>query len=134
MNKYLFMIALAVICLVIAGCSESLPSAPKVHENHTPTIPSNPSPACGDTGSETVMYGAFLSWDCSDPDTEDIITYNVYADTINPPSVLYWTTNSSMCQLRGTPNKTYYWFIKAQDQHGAESIGPVWYFYLIRAK
>lgn len=102
--------------------------------NSPPAVPSNPLPACGDTLYKVWVYYSKIYWTSPDPDTEDHVTYEIYADTLNPPTKLYDTTNETACSFDGTLNKTYYWYIRAVDEHGAVAVGEVWYFYFMRSQ
>ena len=95
-------------------------------ENHPPDKPSNPSPANGATGVE---INVTLSWQCSDPDGDNL-TYDVYFGTGenqlkkvsgNQSSTTYKPSSLSY-------STTYYWKIVAWDEHGESSEGPVWRF------
>jgi hypothetical protein len=94
--------------------------------NTAPNTPSNPNPANHATG---ISITKDLSWTGGDPDAGDIITYNVYFGTTNPPPKVS-TNQSSTTFDPGTLNflTTYYWKIKAWDNHGASKAGPVWTF------
>ena len=95
-------------------------------ENHPPDKPSNPSPANGSTGVE---INVTLSWQCSDPDGDNL-TYDVYFGTGenqlkkvsgNQSSTTYKPSSLSY-------STTYYWKIVAWDEHGESSESPVWRF------
>jgi len=93
-------------------------------KNNPPNPPSNPSPPDGATG---VNVNADLSWTCSDPDG-DSLTYDVYFGISSPP--LYKTTTTQQTYDPGTMNYNteYYWKIKATDENGESTIGPIWDF------
>jgi hypothetical protein len=95
--------------------------------NNPPNTPSNPSPG---NGAVNINLDISVSWSCSDPDDDEIV-YNVYFEANdNTPDVLVSNDqnvnifNPDKLQL----NTTYYWQIIAKDEHGASTIGPVWYF------
>ena len=93
-------------------------------ENHPPDKPSYPSPANGATG---VDIDVTLSWQCIDPDGDNL-TYDVYFGTSsNPPKV---SDNQSSTSYTPSLNygETYYWRIVAWDEHGEKSEGDVWTF------
>jgi len=94
--------------------------------NQPPYQPSSPTPT---NGATNVPIAANLSWTCGDPNQGDIVTYVVYFGiSSNPPMM---TNNQSTTTYDpGTLNQltTYYWKIKAWDNHGASTIGPVWVF------
>jgi len=95
--------------------------------NDPPNTPSNPNPVDGATDVE---INAILSWDCSDPNgdeivydiyfeaedsTPDILVADDYSDTIFDPGLLEFGT-------------VYYWQIIAIDEHSASTTGPIWQF------
>jgi hypothetical protein len=96
--------------------------------NSCPYPPSNYSP-CG----EVVDNPFNMSWDGGDPDSEDMVTYDIYLSYYDPPSTLFATVgpypanqtriefgpvNLSLCE-------TYYWKVIAWDSYGACSDGPI---------
>ena len=94
--------------------------------NNPPNTPSSPSPANGSTG---VSITADLSWTGGDPDSGDTVTYDVYFGTTNPPAKVV-SNQSGTTYDTGTMNfnTIYYWKIVAWDNHGASTVGPLWYF------
>jgi len=95
--------------------------------NDPPYPPSDPDPADGATG---VDINADLSWNCSDPDGDDL-TYDVYFEADDPtPDVLVSDDQSETTFDPGTLDygTTYYWQIIAKDSHSATTEGPVWHF------
>ena len=93
--------------------------------NNPPNTPSNPSPA---NGATNVNLDADLSWTCSDPDGDDL-TYDVYFGDSSPPPLVS-SGQSSTTYDPGTMSHgtTYYWRIKAWDEYGASTLGPIWSF------
>ena len=96
--------------------------------NYPPNIPSNPDPYDGETKVDINMD---LSWSGGDPNTGDIVTYDVYFEAGDPtPDILV-----SNDQLETTYNPGsmefethYYWKIVATDNHGESTNGPIWNF------
>ncbi len=103
-----------------------LQAAVAVAENNAPPLtPSNPSPVDQATN---VPVTPTLFWTGGDPDSADIVTYDVYfGSTSNPPLVSEGqsATNYSPGSLNG---KVYYWRVVARDEHGFETEGPTWIF------
>ena len=67
-----------------------------------------------------------LSWSASDPDPNDVLTYDIhFGTTPSPPRVLNRVATTSY--KPGTLNFStrYYWKIVAYDNYGAKTIGPV---------
>jgi len=90
-----------------------------------PNLPFNPSPL---NGTMDVDINSDLSWNCSDPDSDNL-SYDVYFGTSsNPPLVS--TGQSSTSYNPGTMDfgTIYYWKIVAIDEYGAYTDGPIWSF------
>jgi hypothetical protein len=94
--------------------------------NGPPYIPSNPDPANGTTD---VPVNSDLSWTGGDPNSGDIVTYDVYFGiTSPPPSVAYSQSATTYDPGTMLSFTTYYWKIVAWDNHGASTEGPIWHF------
>jgi hypothetical protein len=94
--------------------------------NNPPYTPDNPSPA---NEATSVDVDTDLSWTGGDPDTGDIVTYDVYFGTTSPPPKLVSNhTSSSYQPATLQENTTYYWKIVAWDNHGASTLGAIWSF------
>lgn len=95
--------------------------------NNAPIAPSIPSPSDGATSQPTSLT---LAWSCTDPDSGDVLHYDVYFGTANPPTTVA-ASNINTASLPRTgldSNLTFYWRILARDNHGATTMGPVWHF------
>ncbi len=95
--------------------------------NDPPNPPSNPDPA--DEATD-VSIDADLSWDCNDPDGDDIF-YDVYLEANDTtPDILVADDYTATTFDPGTLEygTTYYWKIIAIDEHSASTIGPIWQF------
>jgi hypothetical protein len=96
-------------------------------QNHAPNEPNNPIPT---SASTDVSITIDLSWSGGDPDPGDIVTYDVYFGTTNPPPKIV-SNQSGTTYDPGTLNyNTFYlWRIRAWDNHGASTWSyMVWYF------
>jgi outer membrane protein assembly factor BamB len=96
-------------------------------DNNPPNSPTNPDPANGETD---VDINSDLSWNCSDPDGDDL-TYNVYFEENDPtPDELVSENQTGTTYNPGTMDyeTTYYWQIVAWDTYGESREGPVWEF------
>lgn len=94
--------------------------------NHPPYTPSLPLPEDGVTD---VSVNARLSWSGGDPDAGDLVTYDLYLDTNNPPFKVSENRPGAFYSASGLAYSTlYYWKIVARDPHGAQTEGPVWRF------
>ena len=94
--------------------------------NHLPFSPAIVKPILNSLVQET---STTLEWTASDVDSSDTLTFDVYFDTLNPP-----TTKISENQLTKVfdvsleSSKNYYWRVVVKDDKGGTSIGPVWGF------
>ena len=94
--------------------------------NLPPYEPNTPSPTHGATN---VPLNAILSWVGDDPNPGDTVTYDVYFDTVSPPT----KKASNQSATTYTPSSLtlttkYYWKIVAWDNLGASTVGPIWDF------
>jgi hypothetical protein len=94
--------------------------------NRAPNIPSSPTP---ENETQGVGVNTVLSWVGGDQDTMDIVTYDVYFGTENPPSlVVSKQSGTSFNPGAFNYDTSYYWKIVAWDNHDASTSGPVWEF------
>ena len=94
-------------------------------ENQNPNKPSNPSPANKQTN---VDVDHSLSWNCEDPD-EDELTYDVYFGGTNPPTKVVSNQSVNLYEPGSlTVKKTYYWKVVAWDQSGNSNSSMIWSF------
>ncbi len=125
MNKMVQILVVFIFSLLLLSCNKEETTQPP--SNKVPSTPSNPIPTNGATNTSRTPV---LSWVCSDPDAGDIVTYDIYFSSINPPDTRIdsdWIfTNYTLHDL--DTMRTYYWRITAKDTKGASSIGPVWRF------
>lgn len=94
--------------------------------NHLPFSPVLVSPALNSVQSGTTVS---LQWTASDVDTTDTLTYDVYFDTVDPPTEII-STNQSVSNLNVSlnPSTTYYWKVVVKDNQGGQTIGRIWSF------
>jgi len=96
------------------------------HPNQPPYAPSNPNPA---NGSTNILNNVTLQWTGGDPDSGDIVTYDVYFGASLPlakVSANQTTTSYSVTSLQY--GQKYYWKIVAWDHQGLSTTGPQWEF------
>gem|GEM_PF-6736903 len=94
--------------------------------NLPPNEPNTPNPAHGATN---VALNAVLSWVGGDPNPGDTVTYDVYFDTMSPPTKKI--SNQSATTYTPSPMDPitkYYWKIIAWDNNGASTAGDIWEF------
>ena len=110
------------------GRLDSGETDPNVYDdfNQPPETPWNNFPADGAVG---IDIDTSLSWSCSDPD-DDVLIFDVYFGTANPPTTPVATGQSDLTFDPGTLqySTTYYWRVDAEDVHGASTAGNVWHF------
>jgi hypothetical protein len=94
--------------------------------NHLPFAPELLQPAVNTTLNVTT---ATLEWNASDVDVTDVLTYDVYFGTTNPPTVKL-KENATVKTLAVTlePAKEYFWKVVVKDNKGGETVGQIWKF------
>ena len=91
-----------------------------------PQIPYNPSPPDLSSGQPITLN---LSWDCTDPNLDDTLTYDLYFGTTNPPPLMYQgLQNSSVNPGQLEYSTTYYWYVSVEDEAQNRTKGPAWRF------
>ena len=73
--------------------------------------------------SESVL----LQWEASDIDG-DIVSYEVFLDTLNPPITSLGTTSAAQMRADVTSNTTYYWSVQVTDSAYNSSKSTVFSF------
>ncbi len=94
--------------------------------NHLPFTASIVSPQLNAAvqGATTV-----LEWNASDVDSNDILTYDVYFGTVNPPTTKVASNQSAKTYTQNISAATnYYWRIDVKDNKGGVNKGQVWNF------
>lgn len=94
--------------------------------NHLPFAPEVVEPAINTVLNTTT---ATLKWDASDVDTADVLTYDVYFGTANPPTQKIGENKSEKTlNVNLQSSKEYFWKVVVKDNKGGETIGQVWKF------
>ncbi len=98
--------------------------------NCMPAVPSDPSPEQRSIGR---LPDLTIMWQCSDPDTGDSLTYDVYlgVPTLHHIELHVISGNQPEKFLRITglePETNYFWKVVARDALGYEAEGPLWSF------
>lgn len=95
--------------------------------NHLPFLPQLLQP---EINSFINPATANLKWTATDVDTNNVLTYDVYLGTANPPIAKVGnnlaTTSLEVNPLQAATN--YYWRVVVKDNKGGETIGQVWHF------
>ena len=94
-------------------------------QNTAPYAPTNPNPKDG--GEWSTAENAF-SWQCSDPDG-DQLSYELYiSSSSNFSGVAPIIRNETNYVWTPPSTGTYYWYVVAKDPYGGEAAGPTWSF------
>ncbi len=94
--------------------------------NQPPNPPESPTP---ENGSFNQPQNLILNWACSDPDSDPLM-YDVFFGTEVDPPLLYAglpVNDPDIYDLE--ENTMYYWKVRAHDDHGNMTEGPVWQFF-----
>jgi len=121
----------ALLLLLAAAFALSSCTKRKPEEiDYAPNSPCNPYPADSSTNIDHTTLDVTLSWRAYDRNTDDVLTYEVFFDTLNPPvtSIASGLTSPSIFVDSLSYNTTYYWKVFATDQEGATTASPVWRF------
>ena len=95
--------------------------------NYLPFLPSLIQPEINAT---ILGATASLKWFASDVDASDVLTYDVFLGTTNPPTIKVLDnkgdTTFNATSLQATT--IYYWRVVVKDNKGGETRGQVWNF------
>lgn len=94
--------------------------------NHLPFSPEIVEPALNTVLSTTT---ATLKWNAADVDATDVLTYDVYFGTTNPPTVkIVDNASAKTKEVTLEAAKECFWKVVVKDNKGGETIGQVWRF------
>lgn len=94
--------------------------------NHLPFTPTLVKP---DLSSVVNVNSVVLEWNASDVDVNDVLTYDVYFGTTNPPTAKVSSGQSLKTYTQSlNTSGTYYWRVDVKDNKGGVSKGQVWRF------
>lgn len=94
--------------------------------NHLPFAPDLTQPLINSVLTGTI---ATLGWTASDVDVTDVLSYDVYFGSINPPTEKIGDNISTISTtITVEPAKQYFWRVVVKDNKGGETIGQVWKF------
>lgn len=95
--------------------------------NHLPFLPELIQPEINTTISG---ISATLKWFALDTDVTDVLKYDVYLGTTNPPTAKVGDniTTPVLEIVSLVPTTNYYWRVVVKDNKGGETRGSVWSF------
>jgi len=94
--------------------------------NHLPFSPELVSPVVNTTLSTST---ASLKWNAADADENDVLSYDVYFGTANPPVTKISEKNTTKtADVTLQPAKEYFWRVVVKDNKGGETVGQIWGF------
>jgi hypothetical protein len=94
--------------------------------NHLPFSPNLLNPVIN---TVLTTATATLKWDASDVDTADVLTYDVYLGTVNPPTVkVSENLSAKTLDVPLAAAKEYFWKVVVKDNKGGETVGQTWKF------
>lgn len=94
--------------------------------NHLPFSPELVFPASNAVLNTTSVT---LKWNASDVDGNDVLLYDVFFGTTNPPTQKLGENISATTLVVGLEaSKNYYWRLVVKDNKSGETIGQVWTF------
>jgi len=94
--------------------------------NRPPAVPKYPSPA---DSSIRINVGLVLSWHSYDPDSGDTAFFDIFMGATSPPGLVQLGWIDTTFQPTNVAGSTrYFWQIRAYDNHGDDTTGPIWQF------
>lgn len=94
--------------------------------NHLPFAPELVEPILN---TVLITTTASLKWNASDVDGTDVLTYDVYFGTANPPTdKVSENSNTKTLNVTLQTAKEYYWKVVVKDDKGGETVGQIWKF------
>ena len=101
-------------------------------ENHLPFSPVLVYPKLNSvisSSTTTATTPIILEWSASDVDTSDVLTFDVFFGTSNPPMQKIGDSQSEVkLNVDALPSTTYYWKVVVKDDKDGKTIGQVWEF------
>lgn len=124
-GKHLIILALLAGCLTVS-CTKRKPE----EIDYAPNSPYNPYPPDSSTNIDHTTTDVTLRWTATDPNSGDVLTYDVFFDTLNPPvaKAASGLTSPSFFIPGLAYHTTYYWRLYISDDAGVTTSGPVWCF------
>ncbi len=98
----------------------------KGESNHLPFSPDLVTPVLNAT---IQTASATLEWTASDVDDNDILVFDVFFGTDNPPTTKIGDNQSeNTLDVDIIAATNYYWYVVVKDDQGGETIGQIWNF------
>ncbi len=123
---YLLVIVTGIITMTLFSCTKRQPE----EIAYAPNLPFNPYPADSATNIDHTTLDVTLNWRATDPNSGDVLTYDLYFDTLNPPITQIASGLSAPSYFVDSLsyNTMYYWKVFVKDQLGTTTASPVWSF------
>jgi len=94
--------------------------------NHIPFSPELVKPVLNEIVQTTT---ATLEWNANDVDATDVLTFDVFFGTANPPiTKIVDNQTAKKLNVNLDASKSYYWKVVVKDNSGGETIGQIWNF------
>lgn len=94
--------------------------------NHLPFAPVIVAPIVNSIQTSGTIN---LSWTAVDADVTDVLTYDVYFGTMNPPTIKVASAiTSKSFSVTTTSATNYFWKVVVKDGKGGETVGQIWNF------
>lgn len=94
--------------------------------NHLPFAPELLSPTLNQVLNAAAVT---LKWNASDADVNDVLVYDVFFGTTNPPTVKVAENKTiKTLDVNVEASKNYYWRVVVKDNKGGETRGQIWTF------
>jgi len=119
-------ILLVAMAWLFASCTKRKPE----EIDYAPNTPYNPYPPDSAANIDHTTTDVTLRWTATDPNSDDVLRYDVFFDTLNPPGakVASGLTSPSFFIPGLAYHTTYYWRLYISDDAGVTTSGPVWRF------
>lgn len=131
-NLIHFLFIFIALVFLYTGCNQDDTSTGSNNTvtNKVPDKPKNPYPADSSENIDTNVI-MVLTWQCSDPDPNDTVKYDLYASNdlpIGTTPIVTDLSNPSYGLGILSASTNYYWKVVARDNHGGSSTSNVWRF------
>jgi hypothetical protein len=124
--KIKLLLSLLGLFLALASCTKRKPEEIDL----APNSPWNPYPPDSSNNIDHTTLDVTLHWSATDPNSGDVLTYDVYLDTINPPltNIASGLSAPSSFVTGLKYNTTYFWNVYVTDAEGVTTASRIWRF------